>query len=354
MDQDIQDKSQTQKSRRGKRIRVMVILTLILFGLMVFASGVGAVKIAISDITGIFLSKFVSFPQEMMGWPDSHYRIFWIIRLPRIVMAVLVGYSLSTAGTALQGVLQNHLADPYLIGLSSGAALGASIGIIARKNIPSVSSATIPIFAFAGGIISLILVYTISKKGRQSSTINLILAGVAVSSFFSAIVSFLIVKFGERMEEIIFWMMGGLANSTWANVRLIMPYIAVGSVIIIGCGKILNVMSLGDEKAKHLGVNVDFYRKLIIASATLISATAVSVTGLIGFVGLMVPHMFRRIVGADHRILIPAAGLGGAIVLLLADTLSRTALAPKEIPVGIMTAVLGAPFFMYLLRSRRI
>jgi iron complex transport system permease protein len=328
-------------------------LTLLVVGLalsVVAAARLGAVPISHTHILQILLHKI--FPSiEAGNWPAAHEQILLTIRLPRIILAVLVGASLGISGTTLQGVLRNPLADPYLIGLSSGAALGASLAIVISKSIGAGGYALVPLFAFIGGVISLFIVFTLARRGQSMPATNLILAGVATSAFFSAIVSLLIVLHGDRMEQIIFWMMGGLAQATWRAVAVVLVYLIPGTLIIFLYARALNVMALGETSAHFLGLHVEAVKRLLLVAATLITAAAVSVTGLIGFVGLIIPHMFRRIVGPDHRLLLPTAALGGAILMVLADTIARTALIPREIPVGVLTALCGAPFFLYLLKK---
>ncbi len=329
--------------------QVVVLLAVVLLLSMVAAARLGAVAIPPRHIIQIMVHQII--PAVDGDWLSSHEQILMSIRLPRVILAVLVGAALGIAGTTLQGVLQNPLADPYLIGLSSGAALGASIAIIISKSIGAGGYTLVPVFAFIGGITSLLIVFTLARRGGRMTVTNLILAGVATSAFFSAVVSLLIVLHGDRMEQIIFWMMGGLGQATWRSAAIVFVYLIPGSIVIFIYSRALNIMILGDTTAHFLGLHVEAVKKLLLVSATLITAAAVSVTGLIGFVGLIVPHMFRRIVGADHRILLPAAALGGAILMVVADTIARTAMIPREIPVGVITALCGAPFFLYLLRK---
>ncbi len=348
---DTQDIKKGIHKKQKNNTSIILIMLALLIILIPFSAAAGAVAIPPSQLIQMLLNQ-IPFLDLVFddSWLLSHEQIFFQIRLPRVIMALLVGFSLALAGTTLQGVLQNPLADPYLVGLSSGSALGASIAILLRRQIALFGYGSIPIFAFLGGLFSLFIVYIIAKRGGKVSTANLILAGVAVSAFFSAVVSLIIVFQGERMGEIIFWLMGGLANASWRYVFAIIPYILIGSTIIFLYARPINILGLGDSSAHHLGLEVESVRKLLLACASLITAASVSVTGLIGFVGLIVPHMLRRIIGPDHRLLLLASGIGGAVLLLLADTMARTALSPREIPVGIITALMGAPYFVYLLK----
>ncbi len=330
--------------------RILSLMILILLLSMVVAARFGAISISPLHILQILQARIL--PGMGAGsWPATHEQILMSIRLPRVVLGALVGASLGIAGTTLQGVLRNPLADPYLIGLSSGAAFGASLAIIISKSLGYSGISLIPVFAFFGGIVSLAIVFALARRGQTLTTTNLILAGVATSAFFSAAVSLMIVLHGDRMEQIIFWMMGGLAQATWRAAVVVMIYLVPGTVIIYTYARSMNVLTLGETTAHFLGLPVESVKRILLISATLITAAAVSMTGLIGFVGLIIPHIFRRIVGPDHRILLPAAGLGGAVLLVLADTIARTALIPREIPVGVLTALCGAPFFLYLLKK---
>jgi iron complex transport system permease protein len=338
------------RRKKEKHGHILILMVMILFLSVVVAARFGAISIPPLQILKIVQYRLM--PGAIRGsWSDAHEQILMSIRLPRVTLAMLVGASLGISGTTLQGVLRNPLADPYLIGLSSGAALGASIAIIVSKSLGHTGYALVPIAAFIGGILSLLIVFALARRGKALTTTNLILAGVATSAFFSAAVSLLIVLHGDRMEQIIFWMMGGLAQATWNSVTIVLLYLIPGTLIIYLYARAMNVMALGETAAHFLGLHVETVKRILLVSATLITAAAVSVTGLIGFVGLIIPHMFRRIVGPDHRILLPAAALGGAILLVLADTVARTAMIPREIPVGVLTALCGAPFFLYLLKK---
>lgn len=285
------------------------------------------------------------------SWSVAEETIIFQIRLPRIVLGVLVGAALGVAGTAMQGLFKNPMADPYIIGISSGAALGATFAIV--FGLGTLGMYTIPLVAFIGATAAIFLVYNIASVGGKLPVGTLLLAGIAVSLFLSAITSFMMYISGEKLHGIIFWLMGGLWASSWDRVLISFPLIFVGTTIIYIFARDLNVMLLDEEPAQHLGVDVEGLKKIMMISTSLITASAVAVSGIIGFVGLIIPHTMRILVGPDHRILLPCSALVGGIFLVWADTLARTIIAPTEIPVGIITALFGAPFFIYLLRKRK-
>jgi len=271
------------------------------------------------------------------------------VRLPRVVLAALVGASLAGAGALYQALFKNPLADPYILGVSSGAGLGAMAAIVATAGATALRFGLVPLAAFAGAALTMLLVVRLaSHRGRLDPT-SLLLAGVAISYTLAAVTSFLMVVAREQMAAIVYWMMGGLSGASWPYVGMVVPMFLLGIAVPLLTTRELNLMLLGDERAGHLGLSVERFKLLTLASASLLTAAAVSVAGLIGFVGLMVPHMVRLVLGPDHRRLLPASLLAGAIVLVLADLVARTVIAPIEIPVGIVTAVFGGPFFVWLL-----
>ncbi|HJJ47371.1 MAG TPA: iron chelate uptake ABC transporter family permease subunit [Methanocorpusculum sp.] len=274
---------------------------------------------------------------------DTVHKIFLDIRLPRVLGACLVGLGLAAAGCAMQGLFRNPMADPYILGTSAGGSLGAACAIA------FLGGMFLPVFAFAGSLLSTILVYIISKRNGRMSVETVLLSGIAISLFLSALLSFIMYLSGGSLQKIMFWTMGGLWNMSWSQV-------GTGLLVLIGCAVLfffsrdLNILTLGEEDAIHLGVNTERLKKLLLLVSAFITAVAVSISGCIGFVGLIIPHIMRSFTGPDHRILLPASMLSGALLLIWADTLART--LPAEIPVGIITAFLGAPFFIYLLRRR--
>jgi len=275
------------------------------------------------------------------------------IRLPRILLAGLVGAALAVAGATYQGLFRNPLADPYLLGVASGAGLGATIAFLIPFTISWMSFGAVPLFAFIGAMVAVAVVYSLARVGKTLPATTLILAGVALGAFLSSITSYLMTICGKELHGIVFWLMGGLSLTKWTEVWTVLPCILAGIIVIWLHARPLNVMQLDEEQAQQLGINVERVKLILLSAATLITSAAVCFTGLIGFVGIIVPHTVRLIWGPDHRFLLPLSTLVGAIFLILADTLAHTLLPPTEIPVGIITAFCGAPFFLYLLRRRK-
>ena len=318
----------------------------------VLAIAVGSVKIPLVT-TGKILVSSLPFFHITPDWRSSVETIILEIRLPRVVLAGMVGTALGTAGATYQGLFRNPLADPYLLGVAQGAALGAVIGFLFPTNWHGVGVGIVPLFAFSGALVSTLIIYALARVGKALPVNTLILAGVALGALLGSIVSFLIISSGEKMQGIIFWLMGSFSLSQWIEVRVAFPYVVLGVGVILLYSRSLNVMQLDEEQAQQLGINVERLKLILLIAATLITAAAVSFVGIIGFVGIIIPHAVRLIWGADYRFLLPLAVLSGAIFLILADLIARTVQAPTEIPVGIITAFCGAPFFLYLLRRRK-
>jgi len=334
---------------RGRQhLFFMIISALTLVGL-ILATGIGAVYIHPVEVLRVFYNLA---SENLGGDTETAYTIIWQIRLPRVLLAFLVGASLSSAGAAFQGLLQNPLADPYTIGVSSGAALGATTAILL---LPAgvYTMFIIPAFGFLGAMAALFSVYQLGRVSGRMPVVTVLLAGVVISSFFSALISLNMLFAGEQMRSIFFWLAGGLSMRGWLYVGLIAPCLILGLAVLIFFSRDLNLILLGEEEALSLGVEVERVKKAVLIAASLLTAGAVSVSGMIGFVGLIVPHAMRMLIGPDHRLLYPASVLGGGIFLVFADTFARTVLNPAELPVGIITAFIGAPFFMYLLRRHR-
>jgi len=277
---------------------------------------------------------------------ESGERIVRQIRLPRIVLGGVVGFALAAAGTVMQGFFRNPLADPSIIGVSSGAAVGAVAAIVFVVALP------LPLMAFAGALLAAFAVYAIATQNGETPVATLLLAGVAIQTFLGAVISFLLVRSGESLREAMLWLMGHLDNSTWAEVEVTLPLAILTVGVLYAYAHDLNVLLLGEADAHALGIEVERTKRLLLALASVVTAAAVAVAGVIGFVGLIVPHVMRLLVGPDHRILLPTSALAGASFLVAADTLARSGAA--EIPVGIVTAAVGAPFFLYLLRRREV
>lgn len=275
------------------------------------------------------------------------------MNLPRVVMACLVGSGLGIAGAVMQAVFRNPMASPYILGLSSGASLGAAIGMAVTVSfLPMMLM--VPLLAFVTCMGTLFLVYFISRIGGRVPTETLLLAGIAVGSFLSALVSFMTYLAGEQMQGIVYWTMGNLTNATWENIIIVAPLMFAGCVLMMTCSRDLNAMMLGDAHAMDLGVEVKKVRVQLLVASALATAAAVAFVGVIGFVGLIIPHILRIVMGPDNRALLPASLLGGAAFLMMCDYISRV-IAPSIgiVPIGIITALIGAPYFIYLLRRRR-
>jgi len=338
--------------QRRRRIYTMVILAVVLAAMIVLATTVGSARIPFVTTFKILLSK-LPFIALNPDWTSNLETIILDIRLPRIILAGVSGAALSIAGATYQGLFRNPLADPYLIGVAQGAALGAVIGFMVPLSWGSMGFLVTPLLAFAGALVSTFIVYLLARVGKTLPASTLILAGVALGAFLSSIVSYLIISSGEQMHGIMFWMMGSFSLSQWAEVKIALPMVVVGIIVILLCARPLNIMQLGEEQAQQLGVNVERYKLILLIAATLITAAAVSFVGIIGFVGIIIPHAVRLVSGADYRSLLPLSVFTGAIFMILADMLARTVLSPTEIPIGVITAICGAPFFLYLLRRKK-
>ena len=334
------------------RIYAIIGLSIAAVVVVAVATTIGSVNIPVLTTLRILLSQlpFIDFTPD---WTGSTETILLNIRLPRILLAGLIGAALSVAGATYQGLFRNPLADPYLIGAAQGAALGAVIGFLLPIEFSAMGFGVIPILAFSGAVVSVAVVYILARVGKTVPVTTLILAGVALGALWGSISSYLIIISGDKIHGIIFWVMGSFSLTEWSEVGVVLPYIAVGIIIILLYSRSLNVMQLDEEQAKQLGINVERTKLILLAAATLITAAAVSFVGTIGFVGIIVPHVVRLIWGPDHRFLLPLSVLTGAIFLILADLIARTVMAPTEIPIGIITAICGVPFFLYLLRRRK-
>jgi iron complex transport system permease protein len=284
---------------------------------------------------------------------DTEEAILWEIRVPRVVLAALVGGMLALAGATYQGVFRNPLADPYLLGIAAGAGLGATIAI---AYLPEGlrGQRLLPVAAFVGGSVAVLLTYAVGRSARRErDAATLVLAGVTVTAFFTAWQTFVQQQNADDLQQVYSWILGNIPSTGWTDVVLVVPYIAVAAVVILALRRVVDVLSLGDDEAATLGVNVGRVRLALVVAATLGTAAAVAVTGLIGFVGIIVPHTIRLLTGMGYRALLPLSVVVGAGFLVLADVVARTAAAPAEIPLGVVTAFLGAPFFALVLRTTR-
>jgi len=330
----------------------MVILAALLAGVMGISVSLGAVTIPFSKSWSILAHRFAGISTPA-NWTASESSIILDLRLPRILSGALVGSALAMAGAVLQALLRNPLADPFVLGISSGAAVGAVLAILFGLGSTFLGTYAVPGFAFGGALFTLFLVYFIARVEGRARTNTMLLAGVIVSSFFSAVIMFLIsATSDEQIYNVTFWLMGNLEYMASQPLGVVFLYLVAGGGILLALARDFNLLSLGEETASELGVDVERVKKTAFIFASLITGAVVSVSGLIGFVGLIVPHVVRMIWGPDHRFLLPASALVGAMLMVVADTLARTVMAPTEIPVGVVTAMGGAPFFVYLLRKK--
>ncbi|MFQ5762599.1 MAG: FecCD family ABC transporter permease [Candidatus Bathyarchaeia archaeon] len=347
---------QRQRLRRASRWKLSVIaLVFFLFATVVFSTNLGFAPISFSKVLAVFWKQTpLVGVLPLSSEPSVAEEIIVLqVRLPRVVGGALVGAALAAAGVVFQGIFRNPMADPYVIGSSAGAALGAASAIVLGVGYTAFGVSSVSALAFIGALASVLVVYNIARVGSRVPVTTLLLAGITVSIFLSAIVGMITVVAGERLHALIFWLMGGLSYMEWGDVTSMAPLLAVGIAVISLYARDLNMLLLGEETAKHLGADVEKFKLLLLIFATLITAAAVSVSGLIGFVGLIIPHLMRMLVGPDHRILIPASLIMGATFLMLCDALARVVFLPGELPVGIITALGGGPFFIYLLRKKR-
>ncbi|MFC4437629.1 MULTISPECIES: vitamin B12 ABC transporter permease BtuC [Natrialbaceae] len=336
-------------SDRGRIVSWSFGLSVLLVSVVVASAALGPVRIDPVTVSKAMINFAGVGTYDV---PATHQTIVADVRLPRILLAATVGFALAAAGTVMQGFFRNPLADPSIIGVSSGAAVGA-VAAIAFPALVPIGSIHLP--AFVGAVVTAFLVYAIATEGGRTPVATLLLAGVAVQAFLGAVISYMLVHSGESLREAVVWMMGHLHRSNWGDVGFALPVTLVGVLVLGAYTREMNVLLLGEEDARHLGVNVERTKLLLLAIASIVTAAGVAVAGIIGFVGLVVPHMMRLVVGPDHRILLPTSALAGASFLVVADTAARVgAFGIPIVPVGIVTAVVGAPFFLYLLTSREV
>jgi len=330
-------------SKRFIKILLLSILVLVL--VFVISLSIGSTYIPPGKIINILFNR-----NEVN---ETYKLIINKIRLPRIILSFLVGSSLGIAGVVFQGIIRNPMVDPYIVGISSGAGTGVTLAIVLNLSWSFLWLDTIPLMAFIGAIITVFLVYSLSRINNKTPMMTFLLAGVAMGFILNAIMSFLMVMGAQDLHKIIFWLMGSFASGGWYEIKIMLPYYIIGLIPIIFFLNDMNIILLGEENAHYLGIDVEKVKKILITSATLITAAGVSVSGNIGFIGLVIPHITRMLVGPDHRKLLPMAGLFGGIFLLISDDLARFLLSPLELPVGIITSLAGGPYFIYLLRNSK-
>ncbi|MTI68141.1 MAG: iron chelate uptake ABC transporter family permease subunit [Firmicutes bacterium] len=345
-------KLKVAKSNYSLIIFLLILLTL--FSIILFST-IGTADINIVEAFKIGLSKvpFIKGFISLEGIKKAHRVIILNLRIPRVLLGILVGAALSSVGAAFQGMFKNPMADPYVIGISSGAALGATIVIVTGLNLSLFGIKSISVGAFLGAMITAFMVYIIARVNNKIPVTTLLLSGIAIGQFFTAIMSFIMVIFSNDLTKIIYWTLGSFSAKSWDELIPVSIPIILSIIVINFFARDLNIMLTGEESAKSLGVNVEKTKILILIICSFTTAMAVSVSGIIGFVGLIIPHIVRLIVGPDHRILLPSSALVGGIFMIFADTIARTIISPTEIPVGIITALFGGPFFIYLLKKKK-
>ncbi|MGD9156450.1 MAG: iron chelate uptake ABC transporter family permease subunit [Bacillota bacterium] len=323
--------------------------------LIVAAANLGVARISFGQTLEIIFQKIFRLGRGTL--PDHFDRTAQLIivnlRLPRICLAGLLGAGLAAAGVVFQAIFRNPMAEPYVLGISSGAALGASCAMVFGLETAWAGFGWLTLAAFGGGLLTIFLVYRIAAKGGKAHDVTLLLAGVALNFLLNALISLIMTFRREQLERIVMWTMGSVATANWREVGLVLPVVGLSLVAIGGFARDLNVLVTGDDSAQSLGIEVARVKKTLLVISTLLVATLVSVSGVIGFVGLIVPHMTRLVFGPDHRVVLPFAALGGAILLIVGDTLARTAVPPSEIPLGVITAIFGVPFFLYLIAAAK-
>jgi len=330
----------------------------------------GAVAVVVASTVGLSLGPagpdWWRVPLELLdrlpligvesGVTDAQWNLVWRIRAPRVALAALVGAMLSLSGASYQGVFRNPLVDPYLLGVAAGAGLGATLAFVVNREVTvSWPIDPVPLAAFVGGLAAVALTYTVGTAfGRSRSGTTLVLAGVAVTSLATAVQTFVLQRNNDVVRQVYSWILGRLTSATWGDVRLVLPYIVASSVVLLMYRRVIDVLRVGDDEARALGMNVNRVRIVVVLAATLGTSAAVAVSGLIGFVGIIVPHAVRLISGSSNRVVLPLSMFVGAVFLIAADVPGRILTSPSETPIGVVTAFFGAPFFLFLLRMREV
>lgn len=339
---------------KNNRIKILILLAILVFSIL-FSITLGSVKIPLEDTVKIILSKirYLSSLIDISDIKETNIFIVLSIRLPRILLAAIVGSVLAVVGSSYQAIFKNPMADPYVMGVSSGAAFGATIGILLKLNAGIIGFGATSILAFGGALITTFIVYNLARIGSKISTTSILLAGIVMSSILSSGISIMMIFNHDELARIVNWTMGSFNGASWEQIGIIIIPVAIGLIFLISLSREMNAIVMGEEAAQNIGVNVERVKKIILVTASLLSACVVSVSGIIGFVGIIVPHLFRLIFGADHRVILPVSAIGGGIFLLVSDTLARTIVPGVEIPVGVITSLFGGPFFLYLLKKSK-
>lgn len=340
-----------QLKRAGRTTLVAIILSVLLLAAVLFSAGIGQLQIPASEVAGSLLHRVGIDWLPLPSHPTGDQTL-WSLRFPRVVMAALVGAALALSGLLMQAIFGNPLAEPGVVGVSSGAALGAGVGIV--LGITIFGTWTTPIFAFIGGLIATLTVYFVSRSGGKTEVVTLVLTGIAVNAVGGAGIALLtFIGDTSSREQIIFWQLGTIAGTRWVQVGIVVPLLILGIIASLSVARSLDLLSLGERNARHLGVNVELLRIGIIVLVALLVGVAVAFTGIIAFVGLVVPHLMRMIMGPAHRTLMVTSLLGGALLLTLADLGARTIVPMADLPIGLLTSLIGGPFFFWLLRKTR-
>ncbi|MCM3245951.1 iron ABC transporter permease [Cytobacillus firmus] len=346
---------QKQYIRTYLNNKFLAYLTAAAFLLLAMLMGISIGTVSVHPMTIIRVISAELFPFISLGNTDAmHSNIILNIRLPRVLLAGLVGASLAIAGAAFQGLLRNPLADPYTIGVSSGASLGAVLTLFLGLSIPFAGMFTLPLFSILFSFLTIFSVLLFARKIERSMKVEtIILTGIIFSSFLGALISLMIALTGEELRQIIGWLLGSVSMRGWAYIKIIIPFFVLGAILLLVNSKELNAMSFGEEKAQHIGVDVQKRKMMVLIAGSILTGAAVAVSGTIGFVGLVIPHLTRLLWGPDHRHLLPLSILMGAGFLIIADLVSRTIIAPTELPIGVITAIIGAPAFAIILIKRK-
>jgi iron complex transport system permease protein len=345
----------TRRLRLHASVLVLAVLIVLLVAVAALAATIGAAGIPISR-----LPAALGFSPAVgdLAFTGRDALILWSVRLPRIVMAVLIGFLLAASGTIMQGLFRNPLADPALVGVASGGALAAAAAIVVGDRflagLPSVGAQVVPAAAFLGSLATTFILHGISTRRNRTSTAVFLLGGLAIAALANAGLGLLIfVADDKQLRDITFWMLGSLGGATWSKVTILLPFVAALLLAVPFIARGLDLLALGETEAFQMGVEVERLKRISIILVSAMTGAAVSFAGVIGFIGIIVPHLLRLVLGPAHRSLLPASALFGAVLLLVADTVARTVAAPAEVPIGILTALVGAPFFLYLLLRHR-
>jgi iron complex transport system permease protein len=349
------EKSYAKRSRQWKLTLTLLIVALLVAILV--ALNIGYAPISFSEILNILgkqipgINSFI----DPHSFSTVNQAIILQIRFPRVLAGALIGAGLAASGVLYQGVFKNPMADPFVLGVSSGAVLGAGLAIVFASGLSLIGIPIVQACAFAGGLITIFIVFNISKVGSRVSDMTLLLSGIAITIFLSAIFQILqVTSQNAKLHALVTWLIGGISTVSWGDILSITPFIFIGIILSYFYTRDLNMIALGEDTAQHLGVNTQRTKKIVLALGSMMASAAVSISGLIGFVGLMIPHMTRILIGPDHRILLPASVVVGGIFLVICDALARVITGAGELPVGVITALAGGPFFIFLLRRKKL